>query len=81
MAKENTFLKNIGGISNAINSVTEVIADRRAGESSKMADVGGAEGHSVKIIDTVDNIIEPVSHKIKEYSANLSRIAERYAIN
>jgi chromosome segregation ATPase len=29
----------------------------------------------------VDNIIEPVSHKIEEYSANLSRIAERYAIN
>ncbi len=81
MAKENTFLKNIGGISNAINSVTEVIADRRSGESSKMADVGGAEGHSVKIIDTIDNIIEPVSHKIEEYSANLSRIAERYAIN
>ena len=43
MAKENTFLKNIGGISNAIDSVTEVIADRRSGESSKMADVGGAE--------------------------------------
>lgn len=58
MAKENTFLKNIGGISNAINSVTEVIADRRSGESSKMADVGGAEGHSVKIIDTVDKLEE-----------------------
>lgn len=58
MAKENTFLKNIGGISNAINSVTEVIADRRAGESSKMADVGGAEGHSVKIIDTIDKLEE-----------------------
>ena len=58
MAKENTFLKNIGGISNAINSVTEVIADRRSGESSKMADVGGAEGHSVKIIDTIDKLEE-----------------------
>ena len=58
MAKENTFLKNIGGISNAINSVTEVIADRRSGESSKMTDVGGAEGHSVKIIDTVDKLEE-----------------------
>jgi hypothetical protein len=58
MAKENTFLKNIGGISNAINSVTEVIADHRSGESSKMADVGGAEGHSVKIIDTVDKLEE-----------------------
>ena len=58
MAKENTFLKNIGGISNAINSVTEVIADRRSGESSKMADVGGDEGHSVKIIDTIDKLEE-----------------------
>lgn len=58
MAKENTFLKNIGGISNTINSVTEVIADRRSGESSKMADVGGAEGHSVKIIDTIDKLEE-----------------------
>ena len=58
MAKENTFLKNIGGISSAINSVTEVIADRRSGESSKMADVGGAEGHSVKIIDTIDKLEE-----------------------
>lgn len=58
MAKENTFLKNIGGISNAINSVTEVIADRRSGESSKIADVGGAEGHSVKIIDTIDKLEE-----------------------
>lgn len=58
MAKENTFLKNIGGISNAINSVTEVIADRRSGESSKMADVGDAEGHSVKIIDTIDKLEE-----------------------
>ena len=58
MAKENTFLKNIGGISNAIDSVTEVIADRRSGESSKMADVGGAEGHSVKIIDTIDKLEE-----------------------
>lgn len=58
MAKENTFLKNIGGISNAINSVTEVISDRRSGESSKMADVGGAEGHSVKIIDTIDKLEE-----------------------
>ena len=58
MAKENTFLKNIGGISNAINSVTEVIADRRSGESSKMADVGGAEGHPVKIIDTIDKLEE-----------------------
>ena len=58
MAKENTFLKNIGGISNAIDSVTEVIADRRSGESSKMADVGGDEGHSVKIIDTIDKLEE-----------------------
>ena len=58
MAKENTFLKNIGGISNAIDSVTEVIADRRSGESSKMADVGDAEGHSVKIIDTIDKLEE-----------------------
>jgi DNA repair exonuclease SbcCD ATPase subunit len=29
----------------------------------------------------VDNIIEPVSQKIEEYSANLNRIAERYAVN
>ena len=58
MAKENTFLKNIGGISNAIDSVTEVIADRRSGESSKMADVGDAEGHSVKIIDTIYTLEE-----------------------
>ena len=29
----------------------------------------------------VDNIIEPVSQKIEEYSVNLNRIAERYAVN
>ncbi len=77
MAKENTFLKNIGGISNAINSVTEVIADRRSGESSKMADVGGAEGHSVKIIDTIDKLEEWIAVTQTEASKPASLVLQQ----
>lgn len=77
MAKENTFLKNIGGISNAINSVTEVIADRRSGESSKMADVGGAEGHSVKIIDTIDKLEEWIAVTQTEASKSAALVLQQ----
>ena len=56
MAKENTFLKNLSGISNAITSVTEIIGDRKSGETSKKAMEEDAEDNSIKIIDSVDKL-------------------------
>ena len=58
MAKENTFLKNLSGISNAITSVTEIIGDRKSGETSKKAMEEDAEDNSIKIIDSVDKLEE-----------------------
>jgi hypothetical protein len=58
MAKENTFLKNLSGISNAITSVTEIIGDHKSGETSKKAMEEDAEGNSIKIIDSVDKLEE-----------------------
>lgn len=58
MAKENTFLKNLSGISNAITSVTEIIGDRKSGGTSKKAMDEDAEDNSIKIIDSVDKLEE-----------------------
>ena len=58
MAKENTFLKNLSGISNAITSVTEIIGDRKSGGASKKAMDEDAEDNSIKIIDSVDKLEE-----------------------
>ena len=58
MAKENTFLKNLSGISNAINSVTEIIGERKSGESENKTVAENAGDSSVKIIDTVDKLEE-----------------------
>ena len=63
MAKENTFLKNLSGISNAITSVTEIIGDRKSGGTSKKAMDEDAEDNSIKII--VDRAVaEKVKNKI-----------------
>ena len=75
MAKENTFLKNLSGISNAITSVTEIIGDRKSGGTSQKAMDEDAEDNSIKIIDSVDKleewIVANAGFKICRVSSNV----------